>query len=136
MVFFGQVRDRLVTFLMDRRERIVPNILGWELTQCDINKDVKVGEALHYTGIKVQVKHFDHIFRVYVKSMGKDTICRVKESADFQKTPAVKAINNIFNPLEHIENLLIDINKKLPCTSNCKDPTSHKGLLDGGRTSD
>ena len=54
MVFFGQVRDRLVTFLMDRHERIVPDILDWELT----------------------------------------------------------------------------------CTSNCKDPTSHKGLLDGGRTSD
>ena len=54
MVFFGQVRDRLVTFLMDRHERIVPDILDWELT----------------------------------------------------------------------------------CTSNCKDPTSHKGLLDGGRTYD
>ena len=44
LIFFGQVRDRLVTFLMDRHERIVPDITQWELTQCDINKDVKVSD--------------------------------------------------------------------------------------------
>lgn len=54
IAFLGQVRHRLVTFLKDRHERIVPGILEWELTQCDINKDIKVGEGLQYTGLKVQ----------------------------------------------------------------------------------
>lgn len=33
IAFFGQVRDRLVMFLADTHERIVPGILEWELTQ-------------------------------------------------------------------------------------------------------
>ena len=99
IAFFGQVRDRLVTFLADTHERIVPGILEWELTQCDINKDIKVGEGLQYTGLKVQVKHFDRLFRVYIKSIGKDTVCRVEESLNLKKKTAVQAINEIFpNP--------------------------------------
>jgi hypothetical protein len=94
--FFGQVRDRLVTFLVDVHERIVPGILEWELTQCDINKDIIVGEGLQYTGLKVQVKHFDRLFRVYIKSIGGDTVCRVEESLNPIK-PAVQAINEIFS---------------------------------------
>ena len=87
-----------MTFLADTHERIVPGILEWELTQCDINKDIKVGEGLQYTGLKVQVKHFDRLFRVYIKSIGKDTVCRVEESLNPKKT-AVQAINEIFpNP--------------------------------------
>jgi len=97
IAFLGQVRDRLVTFLADTHERIVPGILEWELTQCDINKDIKVGESLQYTGLKVQVKHFDHLFRVYIKSMGKDTVCRVEESLNPKNKPAVQAINDIFS---------------------------------------
>ena len=58
MAFFGQIRDTLITILADRHERVVPDILEWELTQCDINKDIKVGEGLQYAGIKVQVKQF------------------------------------------------------------------------------
>jgi hypothetical protein len=96
LAFFGQIRDRLITILADRHERIVPDILEWELTQCDINKDIKVGEGLQYAGIKVQVKHFDHLFRIYIKSIGKDISCRVEESLNPEK-PAVQAINEIFS---------------------------------------
>jgi hypothetical protein len=79
-------------------ERIVPGILEWDLTQGDINKDIKVGDALQYTGINIQVKHFDHLFRVYIKSNGKDTVCMVEKSLNPTK-PAVQAINEIFpNP--------------------------------------
>jgi hypothetical protein len=84
-----------VTFLMDTHERMVPEILEWALTQCDINKDLKVSDSLQYAGIKVQVKHFDRLFRVYIKSLGKDTICRVEESLN-PKKPAIQAINEIF----------------------------------------
>lgn len=95
IALFGQVRDRLVTFLADKHERIVPGILEWELTQCDINKDIKVGDALQYTGLKVQVKHFDRLFRVYIKSLGKETACRVEQSLN-PKKPAIQTINEIF----------------------------------------
>jgi hypothetical protein len=94
LAFFGQVRDRLITLIADRHERIVPDILEWELTQCDINKDVKVGEGFQYTGIKVQVKHFDQLFRVYIKSIGKDTTCRLEQSLS-PKKPAIQALNEI-----------------------------------------
>jgi hypothetical protein len=96
LAFFGQVRDRLITLIADRHERLAPDILEWELTQCDINKDIKVGEGLQYTGLKVQVKHFDHLFRVYIKSIGKDTACRVEQSLTPKKS-AVQALNEILN---------------------------------------
>jgi len=102
LVFFGQLRDRLIAFLNDPHERIVPDIMKWYITECDINRDIKVRDSLHYTGIKVQVKHLDHLFRIYVKSMGKDTVCRVEEGKHPDKT-AIEAINDIFNPYERIE---------------------------------
>ena len=47
-------------------------LLEWELTECDINKDVKVNDSFHYTGLKIQVKHMDHLFCIYIKSMGRE----------------------------------------------------------------
>jgi len=82
---------------MDTYERIVPDILEWELTQCDINKDIRVSDALQYTGIKVQLKHFDSLFRIYIKSIGKDTTCRIEESLSPNK-PVVQALSEIFRP--------------------------------------
>jgi hypothetical protein len=38
LAFFGQVRDRLITLLMDRHEMIVPDIMEWQLSEFDINK--------------------------------------------------------------------------------------------------
>jgi hypothetical protein len=139
IAFLGQIRDRLIVLLCDKHERLVPDIMKWQITECDINKDVKVSDLFHFSRIKMQVKHLDHLFRVYIKSMGKDTVCRIEETKRPEKeasTAAIEAINNIFNPIERTENLLIDINKKLDniaCTS--KDPTAHQGLSDGGKTS-
>ena len=79
--------------------------MEWYLTECDINRDIKVSDSLHYTGIKIQVKHFDHLFRIYIKSMGKDTVCRVEEEKHADKT-AIEAINEIFNPYERVEKQL------------------------------
>jgi hypothetical protein len=108
IAFFGQVRDRLITFLADKHQRIVPDIMEWELTQCDINKDVNVSHLLHATGLKLQVKHYDHLFRIYIKSMGKDTVWRVEES----KSP-IDVIRNIFNPTEKLEYEITELNMKL-----------------------
>jgi hypothetical protein len=99
LAFFGQIRDRLITLLADKHERIIPDIMYWDLTQCDINKDIKVDHWLQYVGIKVQVRHFDHLFRIYIKSMSKDTVCRVDESCAPNKS-VIQAINDILNPCE------------------------------------
>lgn len=80
MVFLGQLRQVLISILMDSHERIVPDVLQGGLTECDINKDVKVSEGFHFTGLKVQVKHMDYLFSLYFKSMGKDTVYRVEET--------------------------------------------------------
>jgi hypothetical protein len=92
-VFLGQLRDRMITFLIDRHERIVPDILEWDVTECDINKDIKVSDAVHFTGIKIQVKHVDHLFRIYTKSIGENTECRVEESGHPNK-PAIDMTEN------------------------------------------
>jgi hypothetical protein len=113
MAFFGQVRDRLIILLMDRHERIVPDIMEWQLTQFDVNRDVKVSDWLQFTGLKIQVKHLDHLFRIYIKSVGKHTVCRVEESVSSTEVSAIQTINNIFNPCERIENQIKDLDKKL-----------------------
>ena len=103
--FLGQVRDRLVVFLQDRHERIVPEITEWELKQCDINRDVRVSNWLQATGIKIQLRHTFHLFRVYIKSRGEDTLCRVEESVVVHDNnrSVVERINSIFNPAEQLE---------------------------------
>jgi hypothetical protein len=98
---------------MDRHERLVPDIMEWELAQCDINKDVKVSDSLHFTGLKIQIKQLDHLFRIYIKSMGKDTVCRVEETKHPKKKPVIEAITEIFNPFNRIENQISEIGKKI-----------------------
>jgi hypothetical protein len=117
--FFGQVRDRMITLLNDTHERIVPDIMEWYVTECDINKDIKVSDALHFSAARIQIKHLDHLFRIYIKSMGKDTVCRVEESRHPHK-PAIEVINDEFNPVERIERKITQIQTMicgLPCIS-------------------
>jgi hypothetical protein len=102
IAFFGQVRDRLIILLRDERERIVPDIMDWHMTECDINKDIKLSHLLHLSAITVQVKYLDHLFRIYIKSMGKETVCRVEESLHPKKS-ALETINDIFNPMEKVQ---------------------------------
>jgi hypothetical protein len=71
-----------------------------------------VSDWLHYTGIKIQVKHLDHLFRIYVKSMGRDTVCRVEEEKHPDKT-AIETINEIFNPYKRVEKQLAEQDKIL-----------------------
>src|SRR5215831_7962299 len=47
--FLGQIRDRLLYLMTDPHERIVPPIMKWILTGCDINKDVTVSDKLQLT---------------------------------------------------------------------------------------
>jgi hypothetical protein len=110
--FFGQIRAGLINLLQDKHERIVPDVLDWELTGCDINKDTKVTDLLHFSGVKIQVKHLDHIFRIYIKALGVDTVCRIEENKQPTKH-AVEFINDVFNPMEKIEKQLSGISERL-----------------------
>lgn len=109
--FFGQVRAGLINLLSDKHERAVTDVLEWQLTECDINKDIKVMDLLHFSGVKIQVKHLDHLFRIYIKALGEDTVCRVEENKCPKKN-AIEFINDIFNPLERFERLVADQNMK------------------------
>jgi hypothetical protein len=112
LVFLGQLRERLITILMDRRERIVPNVMEWELTECDINKDVKVSDGFHFAGPNIQVKYMDHLFSLYIKSMGNDTVYRIEERKHPHK-PAIDFINDVLNPIEKFEKLVSEFRKEL-----------------------
>jgi hypothetical protein len=100
LVFPGQLKQVLISILMDSHERIVPNV-----TECDLNKDVKVSDLFHFTGLKIQVKHMDHLFCLYIKSMGKNTVYRVEERRHPHKPP-LDFINDVLNPLEKVEKLI------------------------------
>jgi hypothetical protein len=110
--FFGQIRAGLINLLNDKHERIVDDVLEWELTECDINRDIKVSDLLHFSAIKVQVKHLDHLFSIYIKSMGKDTVCRVEERKHPNTSP-IKFINDVFNPVERLEKQVAENTKMI-----------------------
>jgi hypothetical protein len=78
--FLGQVRDRLLYLVTDPHERIVPPIIKWVLTGCDINKDITVSDKLQLTAIDIQLKDADRVFRLYIKSLGDKAVYRVEES--------------------------------------------------------
>jgi hypothetical protein len=74
--------------------------------------EVKNQTLLHFTAIKIQVKHLDHLFRIYIKGLGEDTVCKVEEAKQ-SKVATAEFINNIFNPMERIEKQLHEISGRL-----------------------
>jgi hypothetical protein len=83
--------------------------MEWELTECDINMDIKVSDAFHFSAVKIQVRHLDHLFSIYVKSMGRDTVCRIEERKHPPTKTAIAFIDDIFNPYERIESKIDQI---------------------------
>jgi hypothetical protein len=123
IAFLGAVRDRLVVFLHDRHERAVPDIMQWHLTECDINRELSVSGWLQFTGLNIQVRHAFHLFRLYIKSKGENTLCRVEELITPKNKPVLKAINDVFNPTERLEKQIEDLNLKIDrlLSSPCND---------------
>ena len=97
--FLGQVRDRLLYLMTDLHERIVPPIMKWILTGCDINKDVTVSDMLQLTAINIQLKDADRVFRLYIKSLGHKAVYRVEESLKMQCS-IVDVLRTIRSPSE------------------------------------
>jgi hypothetical protein len=81
--FFSQLQTGLENIVNDPHQRIVKDVSEWYLTECDINKDIKVSSWLQIFPIKIQVKHLDHLFSIYIKLLGKDTVCRIEEKRHF-----------------------------------------------------
>jgi hypothetical protein len=75
-------------------------------------EEVKIRPLLHFSAIKIQVKHLDHLFRLYIKALGKDTVCRVEEAKQSKKR-AYECINDVLNPMEKIERQLSGISEQL-----------------------
>ena len=97
--FLGQVRDRLLYLMTDLHERIVPPIMKWILTGCDINKDVTVSDKLQLTAINIQLKDADRVFRLYIKSLGDKAVYRVEESLKM-RCSLVDLLHKIRSPSE------------------------------------
>jgi len=109
IAFLGAVRDRLVVYLCDRHERAVPDIMQWHLTECEINRDVKVSDWMQFTGLNIQVRHAFHLFRIYIKAKGQDSLFRVEESITLKNKPVIEAITDIFNPTERLEKRIAEL---------------------------
>jgi hypothetical protein len=99
MAFFSKIKDNLPPQIA------VPDVNQWEFTECDINRDIRVSDILHISSVKVQVKHMDHLFRIYIKRINKEAFCRVEETKNL-KMPVIEAINHILNPYDSIERQL------------------------------
>jgi hypothetical protein len=102
MAFIGKIKDNLPS------QVAVPGIDQWDFTECDINRDIRVSDLLHLSSLKVQTKHMDHLFRVYIKRIGDKTFCRVEETKNL-KMPVIDAINHILNPYDSVERQLSEI---------------------------
>jgi hypothetical protein len=110
--YFGQIRAGLIYLLKDKHERIVSDISEWEITECDLNKDVKISDFFHMTALKIRIKHLDHVLGLYVKAMGQDTVLRVEET----KHPRVRLtdfIADIFNPIDSVRKEIQDLRHEI-----------------------
>jgi hypothetical protein len=130
--FLGQVRDRLLYVLNDPRERAVPSIMEWHLSECDINKDIEITDMMQLSSIDIQLKYADRVFRQYVKSLHDKAVYRCEESLVFNDTPLVKALDQIRNPYKSLENKIdnlaaalerqqLNISQKVHSITNCKE---------------
>jgi hypothetical protein len=123
--FLGQVRDRLLYWLNDVRESIVPSVLDWRLFQCDVNKDIEIDDKAQTTLPDIQLKSADNVFRLYVKSLGDKAVYRAEQS--FKPNVSLpEFLNKIANPNSPLEKKIDQLNAKLNsiphhCTCNRSD---------------
>jgi predicted nuclease of restriction endonuclease-like RecB superfamily len=87
---------------------------------------VKVSDLLHFSAVKIQVKHLDHFLRIYIKVLGKDTIYRIEELKQ-SKISAVEYINDVFNPTEKIGTRLYGIYERLDKLTSFQGPVDNGG---------
>jgi len=117
--FFGQVRDRLIYYVSDIRDRGIPLITEWFLKACDLNKDVKIDEKAQLHLPDIQLKHMDQVFRMYIKSLQDKAVCRVEKSLALD-LPLTKALDSITSPgkaINDLKNVVIQLGQKIDSLS-------------------
>jgi hypothetical protein len=111
LLFFKSLRETLFKFLHDTQDiviAVVPVIEDWYLTEYDINKDIKLDDqSLHIAAVKIQIKYHLHLFRIYIKSIGKNKFCRIEENRKQKNKNPIEVINEIFSPFEKIEKEIV-----------------------------
>ena len=103
--FLGQVRDRLIIWLSDLRETVVPPIMEWHLLQCDINRDVELTSMAQITLPDIQLKYADRVFRLYVKSLHDKAVYRAEELLNLKQL-LPEALDCILNPYKSLHEKL------------------------------
>ena len=103
--FLGQVRDRMVIWLHDLRETVVPSIMEWRLLQCDINRDVELTTKAQITLPDIQLKYADRVFRLYVKSLHDKAVYRAEELLNLKQL-LPEALDCILNPYKSLHEKL------------------------------
>jgi len=109
--FLGQIRQELIAILNDPSERIVPPLNNWLWLSMDINKDIPVSHDMHVSGLRIQWKHIDRIFRIYIKSLGNETVCRVEEARS-PKLPVTEVIEGLFT-VSKVQNRVDQLEQKV-----------------------
>ncbi len=100
--FIGQVRDRMVIWLHDLHETVVPSIMEWRLLQCDINRDVELTTKAQITLPDIQLKYADRVFRFYVKSLHDKAVFRAEELLNLKQL-LPEALEHILNPHKSLD---------------------------------
>jgi len=111
LLFFNSLRETLFKFLRDIQDiriAVVSLVEDWYLTEYDINKDIKLDDqSLHIAAVKIQIKYHLHLFRIYIKSIGKNKFCRIEENRKQKNKNPIEVINEIFSPFEKIEKEIV-----------------------------
>lgn len=106
--FLGAIRQKLKDIVVSTHSDIVPPLTEWQIVSSDLNLDLTTSSAMHLSNNRLQVKHYDHLFRIYVKSLGSRTVRRI-EKAEQPNRPAldylqerftVEGMNNRMNNFE------------------------------------
>ncbi len=106
--FFGQVRDRLIYYVSDIRERGIPLITEWILKECDLNKDIEINEKAQLYLPNIQLKYAGQVFRMYIKSLHDRSVCRVEVSLTLG-SPLVQVLDSIILPTKAINDLTEEV---------------------------
>lgn len=84
VAFLGEVKAFVSGILSDPRGRVIPDVRDWILTECDINKDIAVGDAFSLVSLHTQgnfrVRDFEYVLRVYFKVLRSKTVLRTEVS--------------------------------------------------------
>ena len=61
-----------------------------------------------------EVRYIAHLFSIYIKSMGKHTVCRLEEREHpTAEKPTIEFVNDIFNPSDRFERKFAEQDSKL-----------------------